>query len=147
MALKCILHAKLQLSATEIQCELGPVDIADTWLANNDFSHLGEFGIGLEFILICKLHLRWNDFKLFFAEFLTFILIEWLVSRAWKQIWHGYACCGWINGRILGSASHRLADLVAVGHPNRLHSESRASGSGAIFRGQALTRRTGFFLG
>ena len=35
--------------------------------------------------------LEWS--KTFFAQFLVFKLIEWLVSRAWKHIEHGPASC------------------------------------------------------
>ena len=38
--------------------------------------------------------LEW--FKTFFAGFLTLILIEWLVSRAWKQIVPGPAHCAFL---------------------------------------------------
>ena len=116
MALKCTPHAKFQLSATEIQWgESGPVDIADTWLANNDFSHLGEFGIGQEIILICKLLLHWNVLKPFLLN---------------------SSCLNWLNDwyLVLGNKHCRVRPLcVHASRRRRRRREQRGRDCGVLF--------------
>ena len=122
MALICTPRWKLQFSSTKIGWgESGPVHVSDTWLANYDASQQGDFervwhwprdNLNLQASppLECS--------KTFFAQFPVFELIEWLVSRAWKQTLPGTTPVLSLGGNWLAScalfrdfASWRLDNL------------------------------------